>query len=136
MTTHGESYSRRYKAWQSMLDRCCNARHRQWAYYGGRGITVCKRWHKFENFRDDMGEHPGKGWTLDRWPDNDGNYEPTNCRWATYKMQNDNRRPIKLTPDQVSAIRTSLGTQRELGRRFGVSHTTIYQIKRYKRWAA
>ena len=119
-----------------MLDRCCNARHRQWTYYGGRGITVCKRWHKFENFRDDMGEHPGKGWTLDRWPDNDGNYEPTNCRWATYKMQNDNRRPIKLTLDQVSAIRTSLGTQRELGRRFGVSHTTIYQIKRYKRWAA
>ena len=120
-----------------MLDRCCNARHRQWAYYGGRGITVCKRWHKFENFRDDMGEHPGKGWTLDRWPDNDCNYEPTNCRWATYTMQNRNRRGNKISDAIATDIRqryiAGTGFHRRgnavlLAREFGISQGYVREI--------
>ena len=79
-----------YITWQHMLQRCNNPKHHAWARYGGRGVSVCHRWHTFENFLADMGERPN-GKTLDRFPNNDGNYEPSNCRWATPKQQVNNR---------------------------------------------
>jgi len=76
-----------------MLKRCYQPLQDNYPQYGGRGITVCERWHKFANFLADMGERP-EGKTLDRI-DNEGHYEPANCRWATYQLQRHNQREHK-----------------------------------------
>jgi hypothetical protein len=77
-----------------MKQRCNDPKHRYFKNYGGRGIKICERWNSFENFLADMGERP-EGMTLDRYPDNDGNYEMGNCRWATPKQQANNCRKRK-----------------------------------------
>jgi hypothetical protein len=80
-----------YISWQAMKRRCYNEKNDNYRYYGGRGIKVCDNWiNSFTNFFEDMGERP-KGYTLDRI-DPYGNYEPSNCRWATYKQQSNNQR--------------------------------------------
>jgi len=91
---HGHAVLRtpEYRAWASMKERCLNPRHRFYSYYGGRGITICERWMlSFEKFLSDMGSRPSSKHSLDR-RDNNGNYEPENCRWATAKVQMHNRR--------------------------------------------
>lgn len=93
--THGHTAegkcSREYISWRSMIERCTYPKHKSFKDYGGRGITICERWlHSFENFLADMGLRP-QGMTLDRYPNNDGNYEPSNCRWATANEQRANR---------------------------------------------
>lgn len=79
-----------YRCWNGMLQRCQNQNHESYHHYGGRGITVCQRWQKFENFLADMGEKP-EGKTLDRI-ENDNGYFKENCRWATQIEQKNNTR--------------------------------------------
>lgn len=83
--------SREYSSWEGMIQRCTNPNHPKYKYWGGRGIKVCERWRIFDNFLADMGERP-LGKSIDRFPNNDGNYEPGNCRWATQSEQNFNTR--------------------------------------------
>lgn len=83
-----------YSVWQGMKCRCFNKNFRQWSNYGGRGITVCSRWLEpknkgFQNFLSDMGDRPA-GFSLDRI-NNDGDYEPSNCRWSSRKNQQRNQ---------------------------------------------
>lgn len=95
-TRHGMCESSEYNIWHGMLNRCKNPKDPRYKDYGGRGIKVCKRWLKFENFFKDMEKRP-KGKSIDRI-DVDGNYELSNCRWATsQEQQNNTRKNVFLT---------------------------------------
>jgi hypothetical protein len=84
-----------YNTWWHMLDRCNNPSNAAYKNYGGRGIKVDHRWNDFNKFVEDMSPHPGSEYSLDRI-DNNGNYEPGNCRWSTRKEQNRNTRTNRI----------------------------------------
>jgi hypothetical protein len=104
-----------------MRERCLVPTHKDYAGWGGRGVTVCERWAgSFEAFFADMGERPS-GTTLDRYPNRDGNYEPGNCRWATAKQQQTNRRNTRLfTIDGVTRCMSDWAALH------GIGNTTVH----------
>lgn len=116
---------REYRAWQAMKDRCLNPHNVGYPNYGGRGIQVHQTWKdSFDQFRQDMGPCP-EGWTLDRI-NNSGNYEPTNCRWATRETQGNNKRTNrKITLD--GKAKTASQWEKELN----IGHGTV--TDRYRR---
>ena len=102
--THGMRHTREYTTWAGMIARCTNARDKYYADYGGRGITVCPQWRQsFATFFRDMGERPC-GLSIERM-DNNGNYEPGNCKWATAAEQGRNKRPrADIMPKGVNRL--------------------------------
>lgn len=145
-TTHGLSRTGAYKAWHGIIDRCTNPNFPKYSYYGGRGIRVCERWHSYENFLADMGPRPA-GKTIDRYPNNDGHYEPGNCRWATHSEQNVNMRarvrPQSLPPGVYRQKDKFKATIRIRGRtiHLGVFNTpsaasNAFEAERAKYWGA
>lgn len=96
LVRHGMTGTSAHNAWRRMLQRCrANPTNKNYKWYGLRGIKVCKRWLSFVNFYADMGDPPD-GKTLDRFPDNNGSYSPSNCRWATVKEQARNTRSNRI----------------------------------------
>jgi hypothetical protein len=86
-----------YRTWCGIIQRCCNVSNPEFKYYGGRGIRICERWRRdFWAFVSDMGPKPTAAHSIDRHPDNNGNYEPGNCRWATHSEQMLNTRSNRL----------------------------------------
>jgi len=114
-----------YRTWKGIRKRCHNPKSVGYKNYGGRGIKVCDRWSKFENFLADMGQKPTPKHTIER-RDNNGNYEPNNCRWATVKEQNNNRRSnTKVTYNGQTKTISQWADE------LGFSWKTLYM--RYKR---
>lgn len=116
---HGMSSSKIYHAWHKMLMRCINPTVKAYPYYGGRGVTICERWHKFENFYADMGPRPSPKHSIERI-DNDGNYCPENCKWVTMAEQNSNKRNnivVEFWGEKMCLA--------EAARRAGIRYTTL-----------
>lgn len=96
LTTHGKCHTRLHNIWKSMIERCTRKTHEAYHNYGGRGITICDEWKKFEPFYEwGIANGYDDKLTLDRI-DVNGNYEPSNCKWSTYKEQGNNRRTNTL----------------------------------------
>jgi hypothetical protein len=128
---HGMSRTRVWHTWNSMLDRCNNPSNSRYRGYGGRGITICPEWHQFERFADwAYANGYTNTLTIDRI-DNDGNYEPRNCRFITKSENSRWTRNTKLDPKKVREIRKlsrkGMST-RELGSMMGVCGTTILAV--------
>ena len=129
METHGKTKSRAYQTWKTMIQRCTNPSRQRYSIYGGRGITVCERWTKFENFYEDMGERP-IGFQIERKNTN-GNYEPGNCCWASRCVNMRNTRRARIL--SVRGKRLPLAEIAEIS---GIPYGTIYHRITDLGWSA
>lgn len=117
-----------YMAWANMKQRCCNPKCDKYHRYGGRGITICDRWiNSFSNFYEDMGQRPFPEAQIDR-RNNDGDYEPDNCRWVTRRTNTNNRTAPKLTMSIAEEIRALYGTKRYSYQYFAEKHKISRQM--------
>lgn len=126
-----------YSCWKHMRGRCHRPKHQDYKYYGARGIKVCRRWDIFTNFVEDMGPRPGPGYSIDR-RNNNGNYTPSNCYWATRREQGRNTRAVKLGAEEVRQIRVFLRAripQTTIARVYKVSSKIISAINTGVAWA-
>ncbi len=126
--THGKSNTATYKIWISMKNRCLNKKNKSYHNYGGRGIIVCKKWLKFENFLLDMGEKP-KNKSIDRI-DINGNYEPNNVKWSTAKEQADNRRD-----NRYYTFNGKTQNLEQWSIELGINKITLYARLNYLNWS-
>lgn len=147
-TANGEM-SLTYSSWKSMVARCNQVSNPAFNYYRARGITICNRWTKgrgaktgFECFLEDMGERPSEAHTIDRWPNNDGGYKPSNCRWATKQEQANNRITNRRYPWKgkmwlLSELTEKTGLSKECLRsritRAGLTVEQAIAMKKYSR---
>jgi hypothetical protein len=122
--THGFSNSKLYMVWANIKTRCYNPNATAFEHYGGRGIKMCDRWKKFENFLADMGV-PKEGMTIERI-DVNGNYEPSNCKWASFMEQGANKRNSRMLTVYGERMHLS-----EAARRYGVKMQTIWRRLKY-----
>jgi hypothetical protein len=125
---HGKRYYNEYHTWLSMKNRCINKNSVGYSNYGGRGISVCEKWvNSFEEFYNDMGPRPVGDYSIERI-NNDGNYEPSNCRWATSHEQSNNRRVTIFV--EYNGIKLPLS---DMCIMVGINYSCVQQrIKRYK----
>ncbi len=122
---HGASETKVYSVWEGMKKRCLNKNDKRFKDYGGRGIGICKEWLSFENFSKDIGPRPD-GYQIDRI-DNDGDYNPSNCRWATRQENSSNKRN-----SQIIEFNGRKETLSEWSRLVGVRHSTLeWRIKKW-----
>ncbi len=115
-----------YKCFHQMRQRILNKKHKQYSSYGGRGISICERWSLFKNFFDDMGKAPSKKHSIER-KDVNGNYEPSNCKWATTQEQNCNKRNnirINFRGEQMVLS--------EFANKVGIKYAAVYSTVRKK----
>lgn len=133
---HGDHKERLYNIWSQMKHRCCCADNDR---YGGRGISVCNEWQKYSGFKEwAVSSGYANELTIDRI-DNDGNYEPGNCRWVTVKENNRNRPCVKLDPESVVEIKNLLFVENKtvasIARQYGLGTTIISNIKHGHKWS-
>jgi len=134
---HGQANkSPTYRSWKEMRQRCLNPKSDKWKWYGGRGIKICDQWSSYMIFLADMGERP-LGMTIDRI-DNNGNYEPTNCMWATQLDQTRKQEKNVLTEEIASQLRVDREygmTYQALSEKYGISKATAHRCVAGKTWA-
>jgi predicted XRE-type DNA-binding protein len=135
---HGKTGSPEYMTWRSMINRCTNPEHKNYKHYGGRGIKICHRWRtSFINFYSDMGSKPFDSAQIDRI-DNDGDYEPGNCRWVSCAENNRKSSRIVLSLKIAREIRNKIKSnnisQRQIATEYGTDQSTVSRIITNRIW--
>lgn len=132
--SHGLTGHPLHNLWFKIKERCENVNCKSYSNYGGRGIMVCERWKLFQNFYDDMITGYAKGLEIDRI-NNNGNYEPSNCRWVSHRINTQNTRKTKLSTEIVEEIRNSTLPTPFFAKKYNTSRSVINNARKWKTWA-